>query len=371
MTDTSPKEPLTTYLPEGKIGKVESFLERKADSMVAPICSTEEIDDDLVLRIWANFTDVCIRNITFRFEDGPTYFCLVSAEIPNALIVKFDDFQCVVISKVLPEANFGLALKMLNSTSYWNYLETGNPSVDPSRPPSKSRDNALKSLFALNMSHKTQFNPATLFLIISAYFLCSHELGHLALGHLDRNDGNEASIIEIGAVTDDQKLESRAREWDADIFASAATLWHLGSLAGEEGWKEFLQPYPKSLRYFIAAIYHFFTVFDFSSPHSRAQNNLTHPEPMVRAGIIVPAIASIVSHWGRDEDIMEVSKSTIREFEIALFELTDGNMDREEAMRLQAKAELDLQEIGEAFQKILPSLDRTRLADLAFAKNLQ
>ncbi len=373
MTDTEPTELWEAYLPDKKLGRVESFLQRQAPALAAPIRSREELNDDLTLKIWSNATDACIRNITYRFSDGPTYFCLVATKTPNALIVKFDDFQCIVIPEALPGANLGLALKLLSSPSFFDFLESGTLPDDPSDIPSKTRDEALQSLFKFEQHDPFKYNHATFFLFFGAYFLCSHELGHLALGHLDRSDGSEAAIVEMDVVSDDRKLESRAREWDADIFASAATLWHIGQLLGEEGWSEALGSYSKSLRYFLATTYHFFTIFDFSSPLNRGQANPTHPEPLVRAGLLLPAIKELFVSWNtdQDEDVMEVGRETIRAFEIALFELTGGNMSRAEAERLQAKAELNLQEIGEAFQVMKPDLDRSRLADLFFARNLQ
>lgn len=364
----------TTYLPPSKLGKIEFFLRKQAAGLAGPIQSADDIVEDLHLKIWANAVDVCIRNITRRFSDGPTFFCLIASELPNALIVKFDDFQCVVISTVLPDACLGLALRMTTSTSYLEYIETGIPLAELGIPPSQTRDESLKKLFEPNDADTSQpsIDVATAFLYISAYFLCSHELGHLALGHLDRQDKSISAMSEMGQGSSPNRLQKRTKEWDADVFASAATVWYLGQLSGQEGWEKVFVTPKQSLRYFFSTAYHFFTIMDFCYPGGRGRTDRTHPEPLVRISLMLIALLVKLESWGikSADGVFDDAREAVRAFEITLQELGGGNMSRSEATRLQSQAESDLDEIVEEFQSLKTSLNRIRLTDLYFAKGL-
>lgn len=362
----------TTYLPEQCYGLIETYLQRSGGSLIAPILSEVDVQADRAHNIWANSVDVCIRNITHRFPDGPTYFCLVGSKVPTAMIIKFAYLQCIVISSALPDAVLGLALKMCTSSALRDYIDSGTKPGEARPPFPRSRKEALEYVFQTDRDISHSVQEATLVLYISAYFLSAHELGHLALGHLEKLGSTKAAIIENEPIDTSDPVLSRTMEWDADIFAGAATNWYIGQLGplGDPGWGKIFSSAEKNLRIFSITAYSLFTIMDLVVPEATDQAKRTHPAPLVRVGLMNAALAVVIGNWGvlsRDQ-VLDEAREAIRCFEIALHEIGGGNMSRPEAEALQRQAEADLEEVGATFQRIEEQLDRSRLSDLFFAR---
>jgi len=204
------------------------------------------------------------------------------------------------------------------------------------------------------------------------YFLTAHEIGHLALGHLDRKA--EGSMDEV-SDNGESKIASRAMEWDADSFAMNATVYLTGSeFRQQEVWRDMLPDTEASLRLLSVMTYVLFTLMDSMGPQDRPAEDRTHPRPLVRVGLATFNLAAVMSGFGSVDGsvVMDTNRAAIRAVEIALHELAGGVMER--ALATQLGEELDVEAerlVATLGGELWTQLDRSRLNDLYFARALQ
>lgn len=364
-----------TYLPNDRYGAVEALIMKEAPAFAGPFLEPQDIEEFLPLRLIGAPIDGCIRNLTHDFPDGPTYWVLIRTAVPNAMIAKFGTFQCVVIGMALPLAVVGLATNLLRWEPLRRYLLEGVSPPAEQAPVRVTRSEAVQRLIdrAAAWDDETGALASTLN-FMTLYLLTAHELGHLALGHLDRTGVRGGFIEESPAAGTDliEARESRALEWDADIFAAAATIWWTGVPGVREDWKDVLTDKPAGLRLFFVGAYVFFSVMDRVSKSSTPDPLRTHPAPMVRITLMIMGAAQVLQALGgfTADEAQNEARAAIRAVEIALNELEGGMMDRTEAAALQEALDISVEECTTTLASLIPGLSRHRLSGLFWAGSL-
>lgn len=373
MLDT---ERLTdTYLPIERYAPVEALILKEAPAFAGPFLDPQDIEASLPLRLIGAPIDGCIRNLTHNFPDGPTYWVLIRTAVPNAMIAKFSTFHCVVIGMPLPLAVIQLATNLLRWEPLRRYLLEGVAPPREQAPMRVTRAQAVDRLIARPAAWDDETGAlASTLNFLTLYFLTSHELGHLALGHLDRTGAKGGFIEEspAGAADLEAARESRALEWDADIFAAAATIWWTGVPSVRDDWKEVLADKPAGLRLFFVGTYVFFSVMDRISTSSTPAPLRTHPLPMVRITLMMMGAAHVLQSLGgfTADEAQEEARAAIRAVEIALNELEGGMMSSLEAITLQQSLDVAVEEGTTTLAKLIPELSRHRLSGLFWAGSL-
>lgn len=364
-----------TYLPKGRYAAVEALILNDAPAFAGPFLDPDEIEASLPLRLIGVPIDGCIRNLTHNFPDGPTYWVLISTAVPNAMIAKFSTFQCIVIGMPLPLAVIQLATNLLRWEPLRRYLLEGVAPPKEQAPMRVTRAEAVDRLIHRPAAWDDETGAlASTLNFLTLYLLTSHELGHLALGHLDRAGAKGGFIEESPAGAADLKAarESRALEWDADIFAAAATIWWTGAPPVREDWKEVLTDKPAGLRLFFVGAYVFFSVMDRISASSTPDLLRTHPRPLVRITLLMAGAAHVLQALGgfTADEAQEEARAAIRAVEIALNELEGGMMSSQEATTLQQSLDVAVEEGTTTLAKLIPELSRHRLSGLFWASSL-
>lgn len=360
------------YLPSHRLGAVEALLLKKGGSLLAPIYTADEIEASTALQLCASPIDFCIRNLTHRFPDGPTYFAITKASAVNAMIARFPGFQCVVIAQGVHIRTSVLLVSLLTHAPLQNFIQGGVEPDEPVTAPTRSREEALNHLseHAGQITDQTRSLTASLMFLL-LYLLTAHEIGHLALGHLDRrSDGNMDEVEEVN----ESKAESRAQEWDADGFAFAATLYLTGSeFRLLPVWRDLIPDTHAALRVISVVAYALFTVMDSMGPQDRLPEQRTHPRPLVRVGLATLTLTALMHDFGSvtGDVVMDTSQAAIRAVEITLHDLAGGVMERDLATQLGDELESEMHRLISVLRDDLwPLLDRSRLSDLYWARGL-
>jgi hypothetical protein len=167
--------------------------------------------------------------------------------------------------------------------------------------------------------------------------------------------------------------ESRALEWDADMFAAASTIWWTGAPSVREDWATVLSDKSAGLRLFFVAAYAFFSVMDRISNSSTPDELRTHPRPMVRITLMVLGAAAVLQSLGgfTFDQASDEARAAIRAVEIALNELAGGMMDQEEAAALQQSLDAAVEEGTAVLTAMIKTLPRHRLSELFWATSLR
>lgn len=368
-----------TYLPIDHYGVVEALILREAPRFAGPFVDPQEVEASLALKLLGAPIDGCIRNLTHRFPDGPTHWLLVRTNLPNALIAKFSNFQCIVIGLPLPLAVVRLTSNLLSWEPLRHYMLKGVSPPQEREPARVTRAEAVEALMEqpVTWDDETGALASTLnFMVL--YLLTSHELGHLALGHLDQAGLKSGFIDENpGPPTGPAALmsarESRALEWDADMFAAASTIWWTGAPSVREDWATVLSDKSAGLRLFFVAAYAFFSVMDRISNSSTPDELRTHPRPMVRITLMVLGAAAVLQSLGgfTFDQASDEARAAIRAVEIALNELAGGMMDQQEAAALQQSLDAAVEEGTAVLTAMIKTLPRHRLSELFWATSLR
>jgi len=362
-----------SYLPPQHLGAVEAMLIQEGGDLLAPLYTADEVQAEFPLQLIASPVDHCIRNLTHAFPDGPTYFVVSHSGAVNAMIARFTTFQCIVVAQGVHVRSSLMLFGLLPSTSLRAYIASGIEPDEPVAEPTRSREAAIAGLFDSTLA----VSPEVLSLTASVnylllYFLTAHEIGHLALGHLERRKGG--AMDEVG-LSDGPKAESRAQEWDADGFALTGTLYLTGSPFREQPvWCDLLPDLPAGLRVVTVVAYLLFTLMDSSGPQDRATEDRTHPRPLVRVGLATMTLAAVMHHFGAvgGQDVLDVTRASIRAIEIALHEQMGGVMEADLATKLSAELDEEAERLVQVLGgELWDALDRSRLTSLFWTKALQ
>lgn len=350
------------YLPERHLAEIETVLAGRSDSWCAPLFGAEEMEGEDWLRRIASPIDHCIRNLTAQYAEPPTYFVLSRGSAVNAFIGRRSGFQCIVVTEALCRRADALFSGLLADAGLVNFLRNGSEPVEPDIEPTRERSDALARLVEFQTSDiaRTALRAQLFYLLM--YALTAHELGHLALGHLDREP--DANLDEAAPVQADSRLASRAREWDADRYAVGAALYLLGSdFANEPLFRSLITDGHAALRVLFVVIYVSFIVMDEASPQDRPAEERTHPRPLVRVGLAGVAATLFLELQGQvgPGETLEVARRALRSVEIAIWRLAGGVMDASLATKLTTELEGELSRLSEALNELLPSLNRKRL----------
>src|SRR5690606_38574797 len=112
------------------------------------------------LRLAASPIDQCIRNLTYRFPDYPTYFAISDAKILNAAIGRFSSFQCIVVTWEFYLRASKLWNSLLADQGLLAFLRDGVDSPEPTLDPVNNRTDAISSLINNEVPHDEAFVPA-------------------------------------------------------------------------------------------------------------------------------------------------------------------------------------------------------------------
>ncbi|RZJ45582.1 MAG: hypothetical protein EON87_07170 [Brevundimonas sp.] len=366
----------SNYLPVHLYSAVETLIQRKAVRLAGPIVDPADIDARMSLRLCAAPVATCVGSFTERFPDGPTYFALVDSPSPTAMIGRFTGFQCVVVSLALHDRLARMATVLLGWQPLRDYLLQGTPPPTESGSSTRSRLEAIDEVYAAAGPLTAETGPLfSLIGFLGMYFIAAHEVGHLALGHLDSAQFDEGFIEEISdaVLAGNAKAASRAMEWDADVFAGAGTVWWTGFPQVREDWAAVLPDKLAGLRAFLVTAYFLFTVMDHANPATKAPEDRTHPAPLVRATLMAVGLAAVLGGLGgiSVEEALEESRAAIRATEIALHEVAGGMMEAQQAQALQIEFEKVGDEVSASLKGIAGGLNRDRLDFLFWAAGMK
>ena len=362
----------TGYLPVEHWGAVETRILRRAPSLVGRILEPNEIEDLLSLRLCAAPIDHCIRNLTHRFRDGPTWYAITDAPYANAVVARFENFQCIVVSQAFHVTASLLFVRLLAWPPLREFVRNGAEPPEPTSPPSRGRVEAVVQLLADDGEFDGEARELTAaFCYLLLYLLTAHEIGHLALGHLDLCDNGQMVEVDSNPA---EKAQSRAMEWDADGFAIAATQWLAGSEFREVGsWPQLLSDNSANLRVVCTTAYVLFTLMDALSPQDRPTETRTHPRPLVRAGLAAHTLTRLVHVWGAVDgsEVISTMRQVSRSIEFAILETAGGVMEAPLANELGIALGVEIDSLGPIYNALIPQLDRSRLDGVFWAKALQ
>ena len=361
------------YLPPDLRYRVETQILAKCPPLVGRLIDAEEIDIDEQLQRAAVPVDQCIRNLTHRFPDGPTYFQFVRAQAPTAMVQVFRDFQCLVFS----EATYRQVTTALGALFEWTPLEAfvrfGVEPEDGNEASLCSRREAVQALLetAEPPSLGAQVWAVTIGNLI-LHFLAGHELGHFALGHVRAGESGQSYLTEVDQARPDDRVASRAMEWEADAFGAAATIWMTGSqrMDTEHPWSTLFPDNQSALRAFVIGAYILSSIMDLTDTTERPSDERTHPAPMARVTLMTSALATTINQWGAidgDTAIAE-ARASIRAVEIALNMTGGGMMGADEATALEAELRRSAPTLEAALPAVKSGQDRSRLQGYFWAR---
>ncbi|MBY2941865.1 hypothetical protein HF264_19555 [Rhizobium leguminosarum] len=361
------------YLPPEHLSKIESLLLRESPSMAGHLYTAQEVEAT-DLRYIAVPVDQSIGSITRKFPDGPTYFVFTAAKVANAAIARFQGFQCIVITASLPFRVVHVLRHFTSNQNLCNYIRFGTAVSEPVGEALRTREEAVEHLYETDMPNSSDEQAILAYQLnhLVVYLITAHEIGHFALGH--RQIHTAHFMDETDRKTDPVALAlKRALEWDADSFAFAATVYlALSDFRKEPMVASLLTDPQTSLRAVALAAYCFFSVMDSSKNQDIAVEERTHPRPLVRMGLVTFKLAAMMQPlgWMMLEDSLAIMAETNRAFEVTLFEIAGGVMEKELAERLTTELDAEFDQLLSILDKTTSGLDRSRLSDLAWAKFL-
>ncbi len=360
------------YLPVEHWGAVETRILRRAPSLVGRILEPGEVEKVLPLRLCAAPIDHCIQNLTHRFPDGPTWYAITDASDANAMVARFEDFQCIVVSQAFHVTASLLFVRLLAWPPLREFVRTGAEPPEPTSPPSRGRVEAVVQLLAEDGEFDGEARELTAaFCYLLLYLLTAHEVGHLALGHLDLCENGQMVEVDSNLA---EKAQSRAMEWDADGFAIAATQWLVGSDFREVGaWSHLLSDNPANLRVVCTTAYVLFTLMDALSLQDRPPETRTHPRPLVRAGLAALTLTRLMHGWGAVDgsEVISTMRQVSRSVELAILKTAGGVMEASLANELSIALEAEIDSLGPIYAALISQLNRSRLDGLLWAEALQ
>lgn len=325
---------------------------------------------DLGERTAASTINGCIASLTHRFPDGPTYFVIVDADAPTALIARFDSFQVMVYSRAIAVALTTFICGLLTSSEFYNYLRLGGEVADPGTATTHSRREAVQVVMgeAPNMPHE-RFPAFVELFHWSNFMLAAHEIGHLALGHLGSSGLDGQWMSEAGEHASNDQLESRTWEWEADGFAAAAVAVNAELVHKQHPETSlFARDAEACSRIALLAAYVMFTILDLVDDPDRPSVARTHPPPSVRIGLTATLMSIIlIPLRGSPELIQQQALLTSRAVEVTLNQVGGGMFEREEALRLQDAVQNGFNEMAPLHRQYARTLDRTRLSGIPWA----
>jgi hypothetical protein len=357
-----------TYLPKHCFAEVEGVLARYGGSMSVGLIDADAVEREVGLKLAASPIDHCVRNLTHGFPDNPTYFALSEALSLNAVIGRFSNFQCVIITWEFYKRATIFWNSLLVDKGLVNFLKSGSDPDEPDILPVKNRGEALAELLSNDISNDETALLGIPLNYLFMYILASHEVGHLALGHLHRSAN--AYIDEMGPTKSELRISSRAREWDADGFALGATLYLTGSdFAKEPFVKDLLVSKEANLRIVFVVAYALFILLDEASPQDRPLEERTHPRPLVRVGLASLAVSRLLHMLGAMDasEALDTARRAIRAVEIAVLHLAGGVMEPSLAKNLTAELAAEADRLSASFNDQLETLDRSRIGHYAWA----
>ena len=363
-----------SYLPGDLHGRVEAAILACTPALAAPFIPPEEVEAELGLRLACAPIADCIGNLTARFPDGPTYFVIVRASAPTAMVAAFGDFQCLVFADALHIYFSILMSELLESKPLCAFLQDGDEPHDDEAESTLTRAEALQAL--LGRTGKTSPEAASRTATIGyflMYFLAAHELGHHALGHLGDTHRTHGRMGEADTDTAIDKLvESRALEWEADGFGAMAAVWQALALReqGHAAWSEQIKDQPACVRVFMTGAYVLFSIMDLASPSTRPPESRTHPAPMVRVGLAALMLTVALEVLGiiPGDVVQEETRRSIKAVEVALNTTAGGMMDRAEAEAVGNEAFAAVDPLYAALTAVKPDFDRSRLQGYIWAR---
>lgn len=330
----------SSYIPDAKLGEVETELATKP-FLRFPIYTVDDIDGDSFLYQVSITVASCIKAITGEFPDGPTYFALSSSEAPSALIAKFKDYQCIVISHSTIRLCHKFAKTLFQDDDMKNFVISGREVVDRLEPTTRTRKEAVSFILSGDLGDDNQaLEWADLFVFFSSYFIVAHEIGHLACDHFSGR--NSLSISESDGAPDDELIARRADEWQADSFAAIATIYqHIRLL---EGKSTPLDPrFPDRLsayRFSIVLIYCVFTIMDLNNKSDVDYSRNSHPAPLARAGLTAVSlmISSSYTTTLNQPQAHELVRSAFKAVEVCIGRFGSGMLTAEDIERYGGEA---------------------------------
>lgn len=331
------------YLPEHLLPRLEGEL-IKFPNYRSPIATTAEINEDGFLEAWCISAFSCIRNFA-QYIENPTYFVISRAPLPSAMVCKYSDFQCIIITSTLYENLTRLTANLLTNENLFNFLIHSSEPTEGSEPVFLARKDAVHSCANHIMAIETAiWNITHVMVNYSAYFIVAHELAHLLLGHMDQAE--DMAMVEFEAHTALPTTSSRANEWQADSFASVATLFRLNSLLEmqAEAEADWLQDSAARVRFLAVMCYLIFTSMDFMEREDWNYDMRTHPSPMSRAGLTMATVAMAARYlFGIDmHDTHTISQKSFKAVEVSLINVAGGGLSSAEASRYGEETEKSL-----------------------------
>lgn len=359
------------YLPPDRQGLVETYIRVRRPKFVGRILAIDELAEFPLQKICYGIIASCTKSMTVGFTDKPFYFCVSGSHASNAIIVDLGPLHCMIIGEELCSFLVQLVGGIAVSTSLQRFLREG---VDPEEPDielPRTRTEALAHLLehAADAPGDASGGQLAILSSLTMYFLACHEIGHVALGHLESRLMPDSLAMELHAGIGETPKESRALEWDADCFAGAATLWYTGASPQLPELAEFFPDYESGLRYVFVAAYAFFTALDLQDDKTASEDERSHPAPLVRIMMMAFVVSAMAQNWGNTtaDAVMEIVGRSIRAFEIALQEIGGGCMQPEESIALDAAFQRQMGEAVATFERIKPTLNRARLANYFWA----
>lgn len=359
-------DPAEWLVPIDRVAILESYILKHAPKLAGRMLTSDEIASRPIHSSCVGTIIHCLGNLaqTWAPRDIP-WLAVIDTDQFNAMIARVQDETYVVVSSSLYLAVGMATHAVLVDPGFVEFLETGVIPVDDVETLDRSRRDAISSLFErATQSECPSPELQTALMTLACYFLAAHEMGHLAQGHLDRL-GTPEFVIEADEDDAADRSESRCLEWNADVFAGIATTF----LTGSEQWRPIFYDPRYSLRCFVAATYLLFSLMDLGNDDLRDPALRTHPDPMVRAGIMTMAISTALA-FGRsipEEEIQEIRQETVRALEIAIGRIGGGMLDEDRYGRVVAAGSATLDEISEIWPELREKLNMERTKSYMWA----
>ena len=361
------------YLPSNLFATIENKLARTQHGLVAPLVTIEELNEQLEYGRLASPIALCIDSLTRDFPDGRTYFVISKATVATAMVMRFPNFQCVILSYAISKNILSLTASLLGQETLRDCLLFEREIEDPDTETVATRRDAVKSLVD---KEESWIGPnVDLFLKVhfaAVYFLTAHEIGHLALDHIDNING-------IGHLDEHDYIEDRDRlfhcrclEWQADCFAIIATIFMLRMqirnerqnwdtlLGTEESWA--------AIRLTAFVAYLLFSIMDIAHLEDKNPDMSTHPSALTRYSLSAMQLAVFLKIYD-ERDMGETfahMKSAIKGFEIVLCQLAGGMMTSEEVDRFGGEAEQNLLKMLEHLTELSPKQNFERIENYSW-----
>jgi hypothetical protein len=352
-------DPAEWLVPVDRLAALESYILKHAPDLAGPMLTNDDITSGGLNSLCVGTISHCLGNLSHEWDPGDVpWLAIVETDKINAMIARVDGEVYVVVSTALYAAVGMSVHAVLLDPQFVEFIRDGAIPVDDVTDLAKDRRAAIATLLERAVTDRC---PApdlhAAITTLACYFLAAHEMGHLAQGHLER-DGAPGFAVEADQADVENRAESRCLEWNADVFAAIATTY----LTGSESWRPVFSNPAFSLRCFVAATYLLFSFMDLSNDNARDRSVRTHPEPMVRVGVMSMALTSALGFGGRmtQEEALEIMQATIRALEIAIGRIGGGMLDEDRRNKVIADAFATLDEIGAVWPELKAKLNTER-----------